>query len=114
MEPLLKGPAAFDYLKNAFANHYESPSDALTSLPLTAKWITSIWHGKDQEWNEHKNSLLALTSDENPYQGHLPYAALRTGCSLMVKTNGSIVTSVPSTAITIGLICETHIKVLYI
>ena len=114
MEPLLKGSAAFDYLKNAFSNHYESPSDALTSLPLTAQWISSLWHDKDQEWSEHKNSLLALTCDENPYQGHLPSAALRTGGILMVKTNGSIVTSVPSAAITTGLICETHINVLYI
>ena len=111
---MLKGPAAFNYLKNAFANHFGSPSDALTSLPLTAQWISSIWHGKDQEWNEHKNSLLALTSDENPYQGHLPSAALRTAGSLMVKTNGNIVTSVPSAATNTGLICETHIKVLYI
>lgn len=103
MEPLLKGPAGFDYLKNAFANHYGSPSDALTSLPLTAQWISSTWHGKDQEWNEHKNSLLALTSGENPYQGHLPSAILRTGGSPMAKTNGSIVTSVPSAATSTGL-----------
>ena len=32
----------------------------------------------------------------------------------MVKTNGSIVTSVPSAATNTGLICGTHIKVLYI
>ena len=90
--------------------HYGSPSDALTYVPLTAQWISSIWHGKDQEWNEHK----ALTSDEIPYQGHLPSAALKTGGSLMVKTNGSMATYVPSAATNRGLICETHIKVLYI
>jgi hypothetical protein len=52
MEPLLKGPAGVDYLRNAFANKYGSPSDASASLPSTLRWLSSTWNCKDQEWVE--------------------------------------------------------------
>lgn len=108
IEPLLKGPAGYDYLKNAFVKHYGSPSNAFTSLPLTARWISSVWHGKDQEWNEHKNSLLVLTNGGNSYEGHLPSATLRTGSSLVVNPNGNYTISVPSPATGTGLIVDAN------
>lgn len=90
MEPLLKGPAGLDYLKNAFANHYGSPSEAFTSLPLTVRWLSSLLDCKDQEWEEHTNSLAALMSNENSTHGFLPSTTLRTGGNFPVKTNGSL------------------------
>lgn len=90
MEPLLKGPAGLDYLKNAFANRYGSPSEASTSLPLTVRWLSSLLDCKDQEWEEHTNSLAALMSNENSTHGFLPSTTLRTGGNFPVKTNGSL------------------------
>ncbi|GMI83622.1 hypothetical protein like AT1G22930 [Hibiscus trionum] len=67
MEPLLKGPAGLDYLRKAFANCYGSPSDARSSLPLTIRWLSSVWSCKDQEWGEHQNSLSTLkVQDSSP------------------------------------------------
>lgn len=86
MEPLLKGPAGLDYLRNAFANKYGSPSDASTSLPLTLRWLSSNWNFKDQEWEEHVNSSSALA--DNSSQG-LPSTTLRTGGNIMLKSTGS-------------------------
>lgn len=87
MEPLVKGPAGLDYLRNAFANKYGSPSDANTSLPLTLRWLSSIWNCKDQEWEEHVNSSSALA--DNSSQEWLPSTTLRTGGNIMLKTTGS-------------------------
>ena len=88
MEPLLKGPAGLDYLKNAFASRYGSPSEAYTSLPLTVRWLSSILDCKDQEWEEHTNFLAALMSHDNSTHGFLPSTTLRTGG----RTNGSQMT----------------------
>jgi len=60
MEPLLTGPAALDYLRKAFANHYGSDSDACNSRPLTMQWLSSVKSSEDQQWEEHRNSLFAL------------------------------------------------------
>ncbi|XP_027193281.1 uncharacterized protein [Cicer arietinum] len=87
MEPLVKGPAGLDYLRNAFANKYGSPSDASTSLSSTLRWLSSIWNIKDQEWEEHVNSSSALA--DNPSQEWLPSTTLRTGGSIMLKTSSS-------------------------
>ncbi|KAJ8767725.1 hypothetical protein K2173_020665 [Erythroxylum novogranatense] len=57
MGPLLKGPAGLDYLRRAFANRYGHHSEACSSLPLTRKWLSSTRIFKDQEWDEHINSL---------------------------------------------------------
>lgn len=93
MEPLLKGPTGLDYLRNAFANRYGSSSDANTSLPLTVQWLSSIIGCKDEEWDEHKNSLSSLMGCENTAPGFLPSTALRTGGSCLVKTNGNQMTT---------------------
>ncbi|WJX21890.1 hypothetical protein P8452_11258 [Trifolium repens] len=87
MEPLLKGPAGVDYLRNAFANKYGSPSDASASLPSTLRWLSSTWNCKDQEWVEHVNSSSALA--DNSSQTWLPSITLRTGGNIMLKSTGS-------------------------
>ncbi|GAV61186.1 Tcp11 domain-containing protein [Cephalotus follicularis] len=89
MEPLLKGAAGLDYLRKAFAEHYGSPSDACTSLPLTAQWLSSLSNFTSHDWEEYTNSLSALMGHESSSQGFLPSATLRTGGSLLVKTTGS-------------------------
>lgn len=91
MEPLLKGPAGLDYLKNTFANRYGSPSDAKTSLPSTLRWLSSVWTSKDQDWEEHLNCSLALASgaSSSQSQGCLPSTTLRTGGSILSKATGS-------------------------
>lgn len=105
MEPLLKGPTGLDYLRNAFANRHGSPSDADTSLPSTVQWLSCILDRKDQEWEEHTNFLLPLTSSENSTQGFLPSTSLRTGGSFLLKTNGSPMTPPPPPTST-GMILE--------
>lgn len=90
MEPLLKGPAGLDYLKNAFANRYGCPSDANASLPSTLRWLSSVWTSKDQEWEEHLNSLALASGDSSSQsQGCLPSTTLRTGGSILSKATGS-------------------------
>ncbi|KAJ6342852.1 hypothetical protein OIU78_010716 [Salix suchowensis] len=64
MEPLLTGPAGLDYLRKAFANHYECDLDACISLPLTMQWLSSVKNSEDQEWEEHQNSLFSLKSHD--------------------------------------------------
>ncbi|KAJ0078070.1 hypothetical protein Patl1_36836 [Pistacia atlantica] len=98
MEPLLKGPAGFDYLRKAFANRYGPPSDAHSSLPLTLQWLSSVWMCKDQEWEEHMNSPSALTGHKSSSGMPLPSTTLRTGGSFLVKTGGSQSTSSPCTS----------------
>jgi hypothetical protein len=93
MEPLLTGPAALEYLRKAFANHYGSDSDACNSLPLTMQWLSSVKSSEDQEWEEHKNSLLALKSHDSSSRVFVPLTSLRTGGSFLVKTNESVIAS---------------------
>ncbi|KAL6964385.1 hypothetical protein U1Q18_035440 [Sarracenia purpurea var. burkii] len=86
IEPLLKGPAGFDYLKNAFSISYGPPSDSLIALPLTMRWLSSMWESKDQEWHQHTNALSELTrSNESLFQRLLPSTTLRTGGSVVGK-----------------------------
>ncbi|KAA3453995.1 T-complex protein 11-like protein 1 [Gossypium australe] len=81
MEPLLKGPAGLDYLQKAFQNRYGSPSDAGSSLPLTMRWLSSVWNCKDQEWGEHQNSVSTLKAqDSSSRDVHTPIT-LKTGGS---------------------------------
>ncbi|CAI9764550.1 unnamed protein product [Fraxinus pennsylvanica] len=42
LEPFLKGPGALEFLGKAFTKHYGHPSNASTSLPLTANWLSSM------------------------------------------------------------------------
>ncbi|KAE8723774.1 hypothetical protein F3Y22_tig00011761pilonHSYRG00187 [Hibiscus syriacus] len=81
MEPLLKGPAGLAYLRRAFANHYGSPSDARSSLPLTILWLSSVWSCKDQEWGEHENSMSTLKAQDSSGRDLLTPDTLKTGGS---------------------------------
>ncbi|XP_059630976.1 uncharacterized protein LOC132273883 [Cornus florida] len=82
LEPLIKGPTGLDYLKKAFAKQYGSPIDAPASLSLTMRWLSSVLVNSEQEWDEHTDSLLALTTSDGRYpQGLLP-TTLRTGGSI--------------------------------
>lgn len=101
MEPLIKGPAGLDYLRNAFVNRYGSPSDASTSLPSTLRWLLSIWTCKDEEWEEHLTS--ALEGSDSSSQGWLPSATLRTGGNVLVKGSSIQTPFTTDGAITIGL-----------
>ncbi|CAN0880737.1 T-complex protein 11-like protein 1 [Linum grandiflorum] len=85
MEPLLKGPAGLDYLRKAFTSRYGSHMDACSSLPLTKQWLSSVRSCKDQEIEEHNNSVSTLINHDNPSQVFLPSTALRTGGSFQVK-----------------------------
>lgn len=91
MEPLLKGPAGLEYLRNTFSTRYGSPTDAVTALPLTMGWISSVWNTVDQEWNEHRNACLAV-SQGTYSQRLLPSTALKTGR----MSSGSQLTSLPA------------------
>ncbi|KAL1358307.1 hypothetical protein AAHE18_04G022900 [Arachis hypogaea] len=93
MEPLIKGPAGLDYLRNAFSNKYGSPSVANTSLPSTVRWLSSVWNCKDREWDEHVGFCSAL--GDNSSQECLPPTTLRTGGNVMLKTTGSQTASSP-------------------
>ncbi|KAA8536558.1 hypothetical protein F0562_029036 [Nyssa sinensis] len=93
MEPFLKGPAGLDYLQKAFANCYGPPSDALAALPLTLQWLCSVSASKDQEWADHTNTVLELTSHGSSAQRLLPFTTLRTGGSISDKLSGSQETS---------------------
>lgn len=93
MEPLLKGPTGFDYLRSAFANRHGSPSDAYTSIPLTMQWFSSVWNHRDQEWEEHSTSLLALNNDIS-YDGYIPSTILRSGGNFLVKPKVTPSTSI--------------------
>lgn len=86
MEPLLKGAAGLDYLRNCFANRHGSPSDARSSLPLTVQWLSSVLNCTDQEWEEHRISIQALNY-ESSSQGSIPSATLRSGGNFLVKPN---------------------------
>ncbi|EXB87373.1 hypothetical protein L484_016720 [Morus notabilis] len=92
MEPLLKGSAGLDYLKNAFANRYGSPSDAYSSLPLTVQWLSIVWNCKDHEWEEHGHSLSALDNESSSH-GLIPSTTLRSGGTFVVKPNMTSVAS---------------------
>lgn len=91
IEPVLRGPAGFDYLKKAFATRYGSSSNASsTSLPITVQWLSPVREIADQEWDQHTRSLaaLTLTHDYSTSNSLLPSTTLKTGGSL-VKGNGN-------------------------
>lgn len=100
MEPLLKGPAGQDYLKNAFANRHGSPSDAYSSLPRAVQWLSSVLSCKEPEWEEHINSLSALDRESSSH-GLIPSTILRSGGTFVVKPNLASLT--PGANTTTGL-----------
>ncbi|KAJ9145925.1 hypothetical protein P3X46_028252 [Hevea brasiliensis] len=83
VEPLIKGHTGLEYLKNAFANRYGLPTDALSSLTLTRQWLSSVHPIAEQEWDEYIDSLSALTSNLGSSQVLLP-TTLRTGGAISV------------------------------
>ncbi|KAK6121369.1 hypothetical protein DH2020_044896 [Rehmannia glutinosa] len=85
----LEGTQALYYLGKAFTSRYGHPSNAMVALPLTAKLLSSAREGKDEEWNEHNNSLLELTRKHESSSNFLPPTTLRTGGSSLVKMTGS-------------------------
>ncbi|KAL8540703.1 hypothetical protein ACS0TY_002076 [Phlomoides rotata] len=89
LEPYLKGSEALYYLGRAFTSRYGHPSNSLIALPLTASWISSAREGKDEEWNEHNNSLSELTRKHDSSPSFLPSTTLRTGGSSLVKIGGN-------------------------
>ncbi|KAM6554283.1 hypothetical protein CsatB_015045 [Cannabis sativa] len=91
LEPLLKGPAGLDYLKNAFANRHGSPSNANSSLPKTSQWLSSVWNFKDQEWEEHVNSISTLDRESSSH-GSIPPTTLRSGGTFVLKPNSASLT----------------------
>ncbi|KAJ8560188.1 hypothetical protein K7X08_004246 [Anisodus acutangulus] len=60
VEPLIKGPAGFEYLRNAFSNRYGPLSEAPMSLPLVKQWLSAVMLVAEQEWDDHLNSLSSL------------------------------------------------------
>ncbi|KAK3016322.1 hypothetical protein RJ639_007302 [Escallonia herrerae] len=96
MEPLLRGPAGLDYLEKAFAKRHGLPSDALTALPLTVQWLSSVGDSRDVEWSEHHNILELIRRQERSSQSLLPSTTLRTGGSFSVQRSGSQVSSFTS------------------
>lgn len=96
IEPLIKGHAGLEYLKNAFANRYGPPTDALSSLTIARQWLSSVHPIAEQEWDEHIDSLTALESNIESSQVLLP-TTLRTGGSIsMVSNIGSSATGLIS------------------
>ncbi|GER56991.1 T-complex protein 11 [Striga asiatica] len=89
LEPLLKGPEALYYLGKAFTTRFGQPLNALPTLPLTKKWLSTSWQVKDEEWNEHKSLLSELTKKNGSSPNYLPSTALRTGGSSLVKMTGA-------------------------
>ncbi|XP_059313590.1 uncharacterized protein LOC132064576 [Lycium ferocissimum] len=96
LEPILKGPAAFDYLSKAFTKRYGLPAVAMTALPLTSQWLLSVRDSMDQEWNEHQEALSGLTSEQDRF---LPSATLRTGGSFSVKLTNNHAPSTSTEAV---------------
>ncbi|TYJ44269.1 hypothetical protein E1A91_A03G212000v1 [Gossypium mustelinum] len=90
MEPLLKGPAALDYLMKAFANCYGSPSEVCSSLPMTMRWLSSVSNCKDEEWGEHQNSVSNLKANDSSSQELLMSITLKTGGSYNSKNSTQI------------------------
>ncbi|MCD7451482.1 hypothetical protein HAX54_012151 [Datura stramonium] len=60
LEPLIKGPAGFEYLRSSFSNRYGPPIEAPISLPLVKQWLSSVMLVAEQEWDDHLNSLSSL------------------------------------------------------
>ncbi|CAL0325057.1 unnamed protein product [Lupinus luteus] len=89
IEPLVKGPASLDYLRNAFANRYGSPSNANVSLPSTLRCLSSVMNHKDQEWEEHISFSSALANNDSSSQDWLPSTTLRTGGNIPLNITGS-------------------------
>uniref|UniRef100_A0A1D1YR82 T-complex protein 11 n=1 Tax=Anthurium amnicola TaxID=1678845 RepID=A0A1D1YR82_9ARAE len=101
IEPIIRGPSGVEYLQKAFANHYGPPSDAATTLPLTAQWISSARESL-QEWEEHTDSLSTLPTS----QGLPPLTALRSGGNIPSASSSSLSLNQPTTLSNSGVLPE--------
>ncbi|WVZ75033.1 hypothetical protein U9M48_023129 [Paspalum notatum var. saurae] len=90
LEPVIKGSGGVEYLQKSFADRYGSPSDALASLPSTARWISFLKDTVEEQWNEHVSSLSIL-----PAADHVQplVATLRTGCAVPGQLQSAIPTA---------------------
>ncbi|XP_059299444.1 uncharacterized protein LOC132052096 isoform X2 [Lycium ferocissimum] len=81
LEPLIKGPAGFEYLRSAFSNRYGPPIEAPSSLPLVKQWLSSIMLMAAQEWDDHRNSLSSLRLSSGAHSLEKAPITLRAGGS---------------------------------
>lgn len=95
MEPLIKGPAGFEYLRSSFSNRYGPPTEALISLPLVKQWLSSVMLVAVQEWDDHLSSLSSLRLSSGAHSSEKAPITLRAGGSSLrisdpptLKTNG--------------------------
>ncbi|KAJ1279518.1 hypothetical protein BS78_04G162300 [Paspalum vaginatum] len=87
LEPVIKGSGGVEYLQKSFADRYGSPSDALASLPSTARWISSLKDTVEEQWNEHVSSLSILLAADHVQP---LVATLRTGCAVPGQLQAAI------------------------
>ncbi|KAK1322927.1 hypothetical protein QJS10_CPA02g00739 [Acorus calamus] len=100
MEPYIKGPAGFEYLQKAFADRYGPSSNATSSLPLTAQWLSSVQNSANREWEEHSDSLSVLTNEFSSSSSlSLPSVVLRSGGSISPALKQSLATISASSGI---------------
>ncbi|KAL2520208.1 T-complex protein 11 [Forsythia ovata] len=83
LQPLIKGPAGFEYLGSAFANRYGSPIDAPRSLPLVKQWLSAVMADSEQIWVEHSDSVSALGLSDGRYSQEPYPTTLRTGGNIL-------------------------------
>ncbi|XP_055829402.1 uncharacterized protein LOC129898763 isoform X2 [Solanum dulcamara] len=81
LEPLIKGPAGFEYLRSSFSNRYGPPIEALISLPLVKQWLSSVMLVAEQEWDDHLNSLSSLRLSSGAHSLEKAPITLRAGGS---------------------------------
>uniref|UniRef100_A0A3Q7GYK2 T-complex protein 11 n=1 Tax=Solanum lycopersicum TaxID=4081 RepID=A0A3Q7GYK2_SOLLC len=81
LEPLIKGPAGFEYLRSSFSNRYGPPTEALISLPLVKQWLSSVMLVAVQEWDDHLSSLSSLRLSSGAHSSEKAPITLRAGGS---------------------------------
>ncbi|XP_049409218.1 uncharacterized protein LOC125872532 isoform X1 [Solanum stenotomum] len=81
LEPLIKGPAGFEYLRSSFSNRYGPPTEAPISLPLVKQWLSSVMLVAGQEWDDHLNSLSSLRLSSGAHSLEKAPITLRAGGS---------------------------------
>lgn len=103
LEPVVKGPAGFEYLRKAFSTRYGGPLSAPNSLPVTVQWLLSVQSILEQSWDEHTDSLSGLSMHYASSTHGVPQTSLRTGGSLSVASKrGPLAFASPISLITAG------------
>lgn len=83
LQPLIKGPAGYEYLRSAFANRYGSPIDGPRSLPFVKQWLSAVMAESDQIWDELLDSLSTLGLSNGRYSQEPSPTMLRTGGTIL-------------------------------